>query len=157
MSLVVNRKARFNYEILQKFEVGIMLEGFEVKAARSGHMSLDGAHVTLLPKLMAIKKGSARLTLIGGTISPLQPLNVPDSFVATRPRQLLMKEKQMDELSEEIKNKGVTIVPISVYAKRGLIKLEIALVRGKKKFDKRETLKKKDAKREIDRVMKGGR
>lgn len=157
MSLVVNRKARFNYEILQKFEVGIVLEGFEVKAARGGHMSLDGAHVTLLPKLLSIKKGSSRLTLVGATISPLQPLNIPDSFVATRSRQLLMKDKEMDELGEEIKNKGTTIIPLSVYAKRGLIKVEIALVRGKKKFDKRESLKKKDAKREIDRVIKGGR
>lgn len=157
MSLVVNRKAKFNYEILEKFEVGIMLEGFEVKAARSGHMSLDGAHVILLPKLSAIKKGGARLSLIGATITPLQPKNVSDSFVATHTRQLLMKEKELDSLEKELKTKGVTIVPLSVYAKRGLIKIEIALVRGKKKFDKRETLKKKDAKREIDRVMKGGR
>lgn len=157
MSLVVNRKARFNYEILEKFEVGIILEGFEVKAARGGHMSLDGAHVTLLPKLMSIKKGISRLTLIGATITPLQPKNIPDSFIATRSRQLLMKEKELDTLEKELKTKGVTLVPLSVYTKRGLIKIEIALVRGKKKFDKRETLKKKDAKREIDRVMKGGR
>lgn len=157
MSLVVNRKARFNYEILEKFEVGIILEGFEVKAARGGHMSLDGAHVTLLPKLMSIKKGISRLTLIGATITPLQPKNIPDSFVATRSRQLLMKEKELNTLEKELKTKGVTLVPLSVYTKRGLIKIEIALVRGKKKFDKRESLKKKDAKREIDRVLKGGR
>lgn len=157
MSLVVNRKAKFNYEILEKFEVGIMLEGFEVKAARGGHMSLDGAHVTLLPKLASIKKDSPRLSLVGATITPLQPKNVPESFVATRSRQLLMKEKELDNLEKNLKTKGLTIVPLSVYAKRGLIKIEIALVRGKKKFDKRESSKKKDAKREIDRVMKGGR
>ena len=132
-----------------------MLEGFEVKAARSGHMSLDGSHVTLLPKLISIRKNSPRLSLIGATITPLQPKNVPTSFVPTKSRPLLMKEKELDVLEKETKNKGVTIVPLSVYAKRGLIKIEIALVRGKKKFDKRETLKKKDAKREIDRVMKG--
>ncbi len=157
MSLVVNRKATFNYEILQKFEAGIMLEGFEVKAVRGGHMSLDGSYVVLLSKLNSIKKDSSRLTLIGATITPLQPSNVPSSFVANRPRQLLMKEKELDNLEKELKTKGVTLVPLSVYAKRGLIKVEIALVRGKKKFDKRESLKKKDAKREIDRVMKGGR
>jgi len=156
MSLVVNRKAKFNYEILQKFEVGVRLEGFEVKAARGGHMSLDGSYVTLHSKLNSIKKDSSRLTLIGATITPLQPKNVPDSFVATHPRQLLMKEKELNNLEKELKTKGITLVPLSVYAKRGLIKVEIGLVRGKKKFDKRESLKKKDAKREIDRVMKGG-
>jgi SsrA-binding protein len=157
MSLVVNRKAKFNYEILQKFEAGIMLEGFEVKAARGGHMSLDGAHITLLPKLLSIKKDTPRLSLIGATITPLQPKNTPATFVATRSRQLLMKEKELDGLEKELKTKGITMIPLSVYTKRGLIKIEVALVRGKKKFDKRESLKKKDAKREIDRVMKGGR
>lgn len=157
MSLVQNRKAKFNYEILQKFEAGVVLEGFEVKAARGGHISLDGSYITLLPKLISIKKNNPRLSLIGATITPLQPLNVPDSHTANQPRQLLMKEKELEILEKELKTKGVTLIPLSVYAKRGLIKVEIALVRGKKKFDKRESLKKKDAKREIDRVMKGGR
>jgi SsrA-binding protein len=157
MSLVVNRKATFNYEILQKFEVGIMLEGFEVKAVRGGHMSLDGAHIMYTPRLISIKKNTPRLSLIGSTITPLQPKNVPDSFVATHPRQLLMKEKELSLLEKEMKTKGITLIPLSVYTKRGLIKVEIGLVRGKKKFDKRESLKKKDAKREIDRVLKGGR
>ncbi|MES2623408.1 MAG: SsrA-binding protein SmpB [Patescibacteria group bacterium] len=157
MSLVLNRKVRFNYEILQKFEVGIVLQGVEVKAVRGGHMSLDGAHVSLLPKIISIKKGAHRLSLIGATITPLQPMNVPAGYEPVGVRQLLMKEKEMDNLEKEMKNKGITIVPLSVFAKRGLIKIEIALVRGKKKFDKRETLKKKDAKREIDRVLKGGK
>lgn len=156
-TLVENRKARFNYEILQTFEAGIILEGVEVKAVRGGHISLDGAHITLLPKLLSIKKNSSRLILTGTTITPLQPQNTPDSFVARKPRQLLVKEKELLLFEKELKTKGTTLIPLSVYTKRGLIKVEIALVRGKKKFDKRESLKKKDAKREIDRAMKGER
>ena len=155
MSLVQNRKARFNYEILQSFEAGIVLRGFEVKAVRGGHMSLDGAHVTLVPKIIAVKKNGSRLTLIGATISPLQPVNVPTGHVPTEPRALLMKEKELMTLEKELKQKGTTLVPLSIYKKRGLIKVEIGLVRGKKKFDKRETIKKKEAKREIGRAMKG--
>lgn len=157
MSLVQNRKAKFNYEILQTYTVGIVLLGIEVKAVRSGHMSLDGAHVSLMPKILAIKKNAHRLSLIGATITPLQPMNTPAGYNPVGTRKLLMKDKEMDSLEREVKNKGITIVPLSVFTKRGLIKVEIALVRGKKKFDKRETLKKKDAKREIDRVMKGGK
>lgn len=157
MSLVQNRKATFNYEILEKFTVGIILHGFEVKAVRGGHMSLDGSHVSLMPKILAIKKNAHRLSLLGATISPLQPMNVPAGHNPVEARKLLMKDKEMDALEKEMKNKGITIIPLSVFAKRGLIKVEIALVRGKKKFDKRETLKKKDAKREIDRVLKGGK
>lgn len=155
--LTENRKARFNFEILQTFEAGIMLVGFEVKAVRSGHISLDGSYITLLSKMVSIKKDNPRLALIGSTITPLQQKNTPSDFVATRSRQLLMKEKELDNLEKELKTKGVTLIPLSVYTKRGLVKVEIGLVRGKKKFDKRESLKKKDAKREIDRMMKGGR
>ncbi len=157
MSLVQNRKAKFNYEILEKYTAGIVLVGVEVKAVRGGHMSLEGAHVSLIPKILALKKNAHRLSLIGATITPLQPLNVPSGYNPMEARKLLMNEKEMDSLEKEMKNKGITIVPLSVFTKRGLIKVEIALVRGKKKFDKRETLKTKDAKREIDRVLKGGR
>ncbi len=155
MSLVENRKAKFNYEILQSFEAGIHLHGFEVKAVRGGHMSLDGSHITLIPKIIAVKKNGSRLTLIGASISPLQPMNVPAGYVATQPRALLMKEKEILDIEKELKQKGTTLVPLSIYKKRGLIKVEIGLVRGKKKFDKRESIKKKEAKREIGRVMKG--
>lgn len=155
MSLVENRKARFNYEILQSFEAGIVLQGFEVKGVRGGHMSLDGSHVTLVPKIIAVKKNGSRLTLIGASISPLQPMNVPANYNPTGPRALLMKEKELSEIEKELKQKGTTLVPLSIYKKRGLIKVQIAVVRGKKKFDKRESIKKKEAKREIGRVMKG--
>jgi SsrA-binding protein len=145
MAIIQNKKAYHNYEIQEKIETGIVLFGFEVKGVRAAHMSLEGAYVV-------IKSG--KVQLLGANIKPLQPENVPDSYVETRPRELLLKNKQVEELSEKLEQVGHTIIPLSVYSKEGLIKVEIALVKGKKKFDKRETLKKKDAQREIDRVFK---
>ena len=146
MAIIQNRKAYHNYEILDKIEAGIVLFGYEVKAIRSAHMSLDGAYV-LIDK-------ASKVLLVGANIKPLQPENVPDSYVETRSRELLLSKKQIAELTLKIEQVGHTIIPLSVYSKEGLIKVEIALVKGKRKFDKRETLKKKDAQREIDRVFK---
>lgn len=155
MSLVENRKVRFNYEILHTYEAGIQLLGCEVKAVRNGHISLDGAHITLVPEIIAIKKNGSRLTLIGASVVPMQLANTPKDYSPTRPRPLLMKVDELYKLEQELKQRGTTLVPLSLYKKRGLIKVEIALVRGKKKFDKRESIKKKEAKREIGRIMKG--
>ncbi len=146
MAIIQNKKAYHNYEIQEKIESGIVLFGFEVKGVRAAHMSLDGSYVI-------IDKAS-KVQLLGANIKPLQPENVPDSYVETRPRELLLKKKQVKELIEKLEQVGHTIIPLSVYSKEGLIKVEIALVKGKKKFDKRETLKKKDAQREMDRVYK---
>lgn len=109
-------------------------------------MSLDGAYVII--------DKAGKVQLLGANIKPLQPENVPASYIETRPRELLLKKKQVKELSDAIEQIGHTIIPLSIYSKEGLIKVEIALVKGKRKFDKRETLKKKDAQREIDRVFK---
>ncbi len=154
-TLVENRKAKFNYETLNTYEAGVQLLGLEVKAVRNGQISLDGSHITLLPLIIAVKKDSPRLALIGSNITPLQPLNAPSGYNPVRPRALLMSNKELLELEKALHQKGTTLVPLSVYTKRGLIKVQVAVVRGKKKFDKRESIKKRDAKREIDRVMKG--
>ena len=146
MAIIQNKKAFHNYEIIEKIEAGIILSGFEVKAVRAGHMSLDGAYV--------IVDKSGKVQLLGANIKPLQPENIPPSYTETRSRELLLKKSQIIELSEKTEQIGYTLIPISIYNKEGLIKVEIALVKGKKKFDKRETLKKKDAQREIDRVFK---
>lgn len=145
MPIIQNKKAYHNYEIQEKIESGIVLFGFEVKGIRAGQMSLDGAYVVI--------KGG-KVQLLGANIKPLQPENIPDSYIETRSRELLLNKKQIKELMEKLEQIGHTIIPLSVYSKEGLIKVEIALVKGKKKFDKRETLKKKDAQREIDRVFK---
>ena len=143
---VENRKARFNYEILEKYEAGIELLGVEVKSVRGGHMSLEGAFV--------IVRGG-EVYLINANIPPYQVKNTPKDYDPLRNRKLLLTKKEIAELAGSEKNKSLTIVPISVYNKNRKIKLEIALVKGKKKFDKRETLKKRDTDREIRRQVRG--
>ena len=133
-----NRKARFNYEILEKYETGIELLGTEVKSVRDGQMSLEGAFVI-------VRGGEA--FIINANIPPYQPKNAPKDYDPLRNRKLLLTKKEIAELAGNDKNKSLTIVPISVYNKNRKIKVEIALVKGKKKFDKRETLKKRDTDR----------
>ena len=141
-----NRKARFNYEILEKYEAGIELLGTEVKSVRGGQMSLEGAFV--------IARGGEAY-LINANIPPYQPKNAPRDYDPLRNRKLLLTKKEIAALAGSEKNKSLTIVPISVYNKSKKIKVEIALVKGKKKFDKRETIKKRDIDREIRREYKG--
>lgn len=140
-----NRKARFNYEILEKYEAGIELLGTEVKSVRGGQMSLEGAFVI-------VRGGEAYL--INANVPPYQAKNTPPGYDPLRNRRLLLTKKEITELAGNDKNKSLTIVPISVYNKGRKIKVEIALVKGKKKFDKRETLKKRDTDREIRREYK---
>ena len=145
-SYVENRKARFNYEILEKYETGIELLGTEVKSVRGGRMSLEGAFVI-------IRGGEA--FLINADIPPYQVKNAPKDYDTLRNRKLLMTKKEIAELAGNEKNKSLTIVPISVYNKNRKIKVEIALVKSKKKFDKRENIKKRETEREIRREYKG--
>ncbi len=145
-SFVTNKKAHFNYEILERFEAGIELLGFEVKAIRAGRASLDGSHVTM-------RGGEA--FLIGSGVTPLQPKNTPGDYDERRNRRLLLTKKEIRELGKTAEMKGLTIVPLSMYNKKRTIKVEIAVVRGKKKFDKRESIKKRDTDREVQRTLKG--
>ncbi len=141
-----NRKARFDYEVLEKYETGIELLGVEVKSVRGGQMSLEGAFV--------IVRGG-EVFLINANIPAYQVKNIKEGYDPLRNRKLLLTKKEIRELVATEKNKSLTIVPISVYNKNRKIKLEIALVKGKKKFDKRETLKKRDTDRELRREVKG--
>lgn len=144
-SYIRNKKATFDYEILEKFEAGVVLHGYEVKAIRTGKASLVGAYVIF-------KEDGAYLK--GATVSYYQEANTPDSYNPERDRKLLLSRKELAKLNKELNTAGLTVVPISLYNKKSKIKLEIALVRGKKKEDKRETLKKRDTKRAIDRILK---
>ncbi len=141
-----NRKARFDYQILEKYEAGIELLGTEVKSVRGGQMSLEGAFVI-------VRGGEA--FLINSNIPPYQVKNAPKDYDPLRNRKLLLTKKENTELVGSEKNKSLTIVPISVYNKGRKIKIQIALVKGKKKFDKRESIKKRDTDREIRREYKG--
>jgi SsrA-binding protein len=139
-----NSKARFDYEILKTFSAGIELLGLEVKSVREGKISLRGAFV-------AVRGGEA--FLIGADIPPYQPKNAPKDYDATGARKLLLSTAEITELGEAESTKGLTIVPLSVYNKGRFVKLDLAIARGKKKFDKREAIKKRDVERDLKRTL----
>lgn len=146
MSIYIkNKKVGLKYEILEKLEAGIKLLGFEVKALKNKKGSLDGSHITI--------RGEEAI-LLNTNIPPYQPNNTPENYEPERNRRLLLNKKEIDHLANLESQKGLTIIPISVYSKGRKIKVEIAVVKGKKKYDKRETLKKKTAQRDIDREIK---
>jgi len=140
-----NKKAHFDYEFLERIEAGIELIGIEVKAIRSGKAALDGARVI-------IRGGEAYVLGLG--ISPYQPANTPESYDPLATRRLLLKKSEIHTLSKTESMKGLTLIPISLYNKGPKIKISIAVARGKKKFDKRETLKKRDTERDIRKNFK---
>jgi SsrA-binding protein len=143
--LIKNKKATFNYEILDTFDSGIVLFGFETKSVRNGNGKLDGGHII-------VRGGEA--FLVGASIAPFQVKNTPKEYLTERPRKLLLTQKELKELIGIESTKGLTLVPISLYNKGRYIKLQFASVKGKKKADKRESIKERDSKRDIDRVMK---
>lgn len=145
--LAFNKRALFDYEVLETFEAGLSLLGTEVKSVRAGHVSLRGAFVT-------IHGNQAMLT--NATIPPWQVKNTPESYDPTRPRPLLLKKSELKRLLGIRKAGGLTIIPIRVYNGRsGKLKLQIALARGKKKYNKREAKKEADIKRDVDRHLRG--
>jgi SsrA-binding protein len=142
---ITNKKAYFDYEILEHYEAGVVLTGPEVKSVRAGKASLNGAYVI-------IRGGEAYL--VNASISPYQVTNTPKSYEPDHARKLLLSRKQLTELEQGSDKEGLTIVAIKWYNKKRYLKLEIGLARGKKKADKRETLKARDSKREIARILK---
>ena len=145
MALIENRKAKFNYELMERYEAGIELVGSEVKMLRKGQGSLEGAYVV-------IRGGEAYITNM--TIPPYQPKNMAEGYDPVRNRRLLLSKKILGELANTDGKKGLTIIPISVYNKKRFLKIEIAVARGKKQFDKRETIKRRESDREISRSLK---
>lgn len=141
-----NKRASFDYELLERYEAGLELRGFEVKAIKAGKMNLTGARVL-------IRGGEAYL--VGADIQPYQPNNLPAEAVPGRTLKLLLAKSEISTLAGAESAKGLTIIPISVYNKGRKIKVEIALVKGKKKTDKRESIKKRETDREIRREYKG--
>ncbi len=145
MNLVEHKKARFDYEILEEYEAGLELLGLEVKSLRAHQGKLEGAHII-------VRGGEAYV--VGMVISPYQPANTPPEYDPNRSRKLLLTKKEIGELATYEGQKGLTIVPISVYSKGGKLKLRVGVARGKKKYDKRATLKKRDTEREVRRTLK---
>lgn len=151
MNLIEHKKARLDYEILKEFEAGLELLGFEVKSLRAHHGKLEGAHIVVRP---SGKRGSLEAYIVGMQIPPYQASNTPESYEPERTRRLLLTKKELDEVSDFEKQKGLTIVPLSVYSKASKLKLRLAATRGRKKYDKRAVLKERDSKREIERTLK---
>ncbi|MDF1684292.1 MAG: SsrA-binding protein SmpB [Legionellaceae bacterium] len=144
-SIVENRKARFEYFIEDDFEAGLVLEGWEVKSLRVGKVNVSDAHVIL-------KNGEA--WLLGMQIQPL-PTAAQHTFPdITRTRKLLLHKRELKKLLGHVERKGYTVVPLSIYWKKNIIKVKIALAKGKKSHDKRDTEKNRDWQRTHARLMK---
>jgi len=142
--LADNKKAFFEYEITDRLEAGVILTGQEVKSIKSGNINLKGSYVVA-------KQGE--IYLIGCHIPPYQPKNVED-YLPERSRKLLLKRKEVDRLIGISKEKGLTLIPLKVYTRRGLVKIEVGIARGKKRFDKRESIKRRDIDRDLRRSLK---
>ena len=139
-----NKKAYYDYEILEKFEAGLVLQGQEVKSIKGGHISLSGSYVIFRQE---------EPYLIGAKIPAYQPKNAPTDYNPERLRKLLLNKKEINILIGKSKEGGFSIIPLKVYTKNGRIKLEFGLAKGKKKYDKKEKIKKRDIDREINREL----
>ncbi len=135
MEYANNPKAGFDYEILETIEAGLVLEGHEVKSIKTGKASIKGSYVKIV---------DGAPYLIGATISPYQPVNTPKDYDPQRSRKLLLSKKEISTLIGTSQAHGLTFVPLKIYDKKGRLKLLVGIARGKKKYDKREAIKKKD-------------
>ena len=142
MSLITNRKAHFNYEITDTLTAGMELLGLEVKSLRAGQGSLEGSYVT-------VRGGEAYI--VASFIPPFQIKNTDKEYDPHRNRKLLLTKDEIKKLGDIEKTKGLTIVPLSVYNKGRVLKVDLGIAKGKKVYDKRETLKKRDTDRETRR------
>ncbi len=141
MKKITNRRARYDYQLLKKFEAGIVLAGPEVKSVKAGHIKLAASFVRIY---------DGEIWLHNAHISPYAFADNRD-YEPTRTRKLLLHKKELINLERQIKEKKLTIVPVSCYTKHRKVKLEIALARGKKQYEKREAIKRRDIERETKR------
>ena len=142
---IINRKATYDYEIKEKLEAGINLLGAEVKAIRLGHADLSGSFIRII---------NGQACLMNAKIFPYKYAR-PDQYDPNRTRKLLLHKKQIISIKSKTEGANLTIVPISLYTSGSLIKLEIALAKSKKKFDKKDSIKRKDINREIEQALRG--
>ena len=145
-----NKKAYFNYDILEKFEAGLVLLGTEVKSIRLGRMSLEGSYIVAKGPA---KGGHPEFFLVGAKIPAYQPKNAPTDYNPERSRKLLLNKSEISQLIGKTSQKGLTLIPLKVYSKNAKIKIEFGIAKGKKKYDKREDIKKRETEREMAREM----
>ena len=148
MSIVQNKKAFHDYFIEERFEAGIALEGWEVKAIREGRAQLKEAYVIV---------SGGEIFLIGSHVSPLPTASTHIQPDPTRTRKLLLKAGEINKLIGAVERAGYTLVPLDMHYTRGRVKVEIGLAKGKKQYDKREAEKERDWKREQQRMLRQGR
>lgn len=142
---ISNKRAHYDYFILEKLEAGMLLTGPEVRSIKEGHMKLEGAYVRII---------GGEAFLVNAEVTPNQYTRA-EGYDPRRSRKLLLHHDQLVNLGVKIKQKRLTLVPTACYTRGHLLKLEIGIGRGKKEFDKREEVKKRDVKREVERAMKG--
>ena len=147
-TLAVNKKARFDYEILETLEGGLRLTGAETKSAKAGHVQLKGAFLHI--------QGS-ELWLKGSFIGAYKPSGIHEEYDPNRDRKVLVHRRELNRLSGKRQADGYTLIPLSFYTKGNLVKLEFAVARGKKQYEKRESLKKRDVEKQIRERIKGNR
>ncbi len=145
MAIIENHKAYHDYEILEKFEAGLELKGFEVKALKNGRGSLVGSRVIIRGK---------EAYVVGMDIPPYQPKNAPQNYDSQRTRRLLLNKKEIQYLGGKSQQQGLTLIPLEIYNKKGFLKLSFGVCRGLKKYDKRERIKEREVKRKIERELK---
>jgi SsrA-binding protein len=145
MSIAENRRARFDYHIEERFEAGIVLSGWEIKAIRAGQVQLTDGYVL-------IRDGE--LYLIGCRINALRSASTHVSPEADRTKKLLMHKEEIRRLVGKVEQRGFTLVPLDLHYKGGRVKAEIALAKGKASHDKRDSIKEREGKREVERAMK---
>lgn len=146
LAISENKRAYFDYEILEKIEAGIELFGFEVKSIKNGRINLAGSYVVVKDN---------QVWLIGTDIPAYQPKNAPEDYDSKRTRRLLLKKEEIKNLIGKSQEKHLTLLPLKVYTKNRRIKMEIGLGKSRKKADKRETIKKKEARREMREKLRG--
>lgn len=151
--LALNKKASYDYEFLEKFTAGIVLSGAEVKATKAGLANLKGSFVVFR------NRGGLRpeAYLLNAYIGPYRYAGNKESYDPAAPRKLLLRRQEIARLVGKQQEKGLTLVPIKLYTERSLIKLEFAIARGKKSFDKRQTIKDRDLKRRLKGIKQSGR
>lgn len=150
--LALNKRARYDYEVLETVSAGIVLSGQEVKSAKAGQVSLKGSYVVF----RSSKKG-AEAYLLNSHISPYRYASKLEGYEPDAPRKLLLRKREISYLLGKREEKGLTLVPLKLYTDRSLVKLEFAVARGKKRFDKRETEKKRSIQKRLKTIRQSGR
>ena len=140
-----NKKASFRYNLIKKMEAGMVLDGWEVKSIKSGHGQISESYISIRDD---------EIFLINSHFKILQNSTDPDKLNSTRKRKLLLKKREIDLLKIEVKQNGSSIIPLKIYTKKSILKIEIAIAKGKKLKDKRDTIKNREWSRNKERILK---